>query len=78
VLLELLVRGHSSFSPLALEYSVTTYNYERQANQDVQNIINPSPKKITLGREIKTACQRLVEINQSEPSVKETDQPLFP
>ena len=61
-----------------MEYSVTTYNYERQPNQDVQNIINRGPKKIVFRRQIKIARQRLVEINQAEPCVKEAYELLFP
>jgi hypothetical protein len=62
--------------PLALEYSVTTYNYERQADQDMQNIINPRPKKIVFRWQTKIARQRLVKIDQSKSGVKETYEPL--
>jgi hypothetical protein len=42
----------------------------------VQNIINPRPKKIILGRQIKKTRQRLVQINAAKSCVKETYEPL--
>ena len=69
---------HSSISPLTLQYSVTTNKYERQPNQDVQNIIRPRPKKKVLGRKIRITCEGLVKINQPKPKIKETHERIFP
>jgi phosphatidylserine/phosphatidylglycerophosphate/cardiolipin synthase-like enzyme len=69
---------HSLLSPLTREYSVTTYNYERQPNQDVQKIINSRPKKILSGWKIRITCECLVKINQAKSQIKETHERLFP
>jgi len=61
-----------------LQYSVTTNKYERQPDQDVQNIIRPRPKKILFGRKIRITCERLVKINPPEPKIKETHKRFFP
>lgn len=55
---------------------MTTYNYERQADQDVQNIINPGPKKILSGWQLEVACQRLIKIDEPKSGVKGTDERL--
>ena len=31
-----------------------------------------------MGRKTKVTCQRLIKINQTEPQIKQTYQPLFP
>jgi hypothetical protein len=38
--------------PLTLDESVAAYNYQRQPNDNVQNIVNPGPKKIFSGRQM--------------------------
>ena len=58
--------------------TVATDDQERQANHDVQNIIDPGPKKILLGRKLCVARQRLVKIDQPKKRVECTDEPFVP
>src|SRR5258707_2597148 len=72
------VRWHSSVSPLTLQYSVATNKYERQPNQDVQNIIRPRPQEILFGRKIRKTGDHLVKINQPKPKIKAAYERIFP
>ena len=71
-------QGPHLLNPPEPEEAINPYHDEQKPYDDMQNIINCSPKKMLHGWKMQITRQRLVKIDQPESGIKETYQPLFP